>query len=415
MAADLVSAFGADVSDDTIGKIASIFGESRATTQAALHAAVPAVLAAAARKASTAQGAAELFNAVRQTTAAGGDSPIANLLTGGAGSIDLARIAAPVLSSLFGSRTSSIAEWIGVTAGTNSSSAGALLRLVAPVVLAFVGRQASADAGGLSVRSLTALLGRQASFFETTTRPGLAAAVLGVVELGQTDHTSVRPTGRAVDVISTATAAAPSGGTFKWLLSVTVAAIVLLFLALRLGRTPAESPAASAPVANAPATITSAYGVDLGALVTRVLPGGVELKLPEKGVELQLLGVIGDASQAVAPDTWFTLDRLEFETGSATLRPSAQEQLDNIAAILKAFPNVALKVGGYTDNVGDDAANLKLSQARAANAVQELTRLGVEPARLEAEGYGEAHPVDTNDTDAGRQHNRRIDVRVTRK
>ena len=91
------------------------------------------------------------------------------------------------------------------------------------------------------------------------------------------------------------------------------------------------------------------------------------------------------------------------------------EQLKNIAEILKAYPKVNLKIGGYTDNVGNPAANLTLSQKRAENTMQEIVKLGIDAKRLEAEGYGDKYPVADNSTEEGRQKNRRIDLRVTRK
>ena len=86
-----------------------------------------------------------------------------------------------------------------------------------------------------------------------------------------------------------------------------------------------------------------------------------------------------------------------------------------MAAILKAFPTVELKLGGYTDNTGDAAANLKLSDDRAKNVMARLVEMGVAASRLQAEGYGQEHPVADNSTDLGKAMNRRIDVRVTKK
>jgi K(+)-stimulated pyrophosphate-energized sodium pump len=120
---------------------------------------------------------------------------------------------------------------------------------------------------------------------------------------------------------------------------------------------------------------------------------------------------------AARPDrtTWFDFDRLLFDTGSPSLRPESQEQLNNIAAILQAYPNVRLKVGGYTDNVGGTERNLKLSQDRATSVVVELVNKGVSPNRLSAEGYGEQHPMADNSTEEGRARNRRVSMRVTEK
>ncbi len=124
---------------------------------------------------------------------------------------------------------------------------------------------------------------------------------------------------------------------------------------------------------------------------------------------------VEDPGKPVDPPTWFNFDRLLFETGSARLKPESTEQLRNVAEILKAYPKVKVKIGGYTDNTGDADANLKLSQDRATSVMNQLVILGVAADRLSAEGYGQQYPVADNATDAGRQQNRRIAMRVTEK
>ena len=108
-------------------------------------------------------------------------------------------------------------------------------------------------------------------------------------------------------------------------------------------------------------------------------------------------------------------DRLNFDTGGDHLQLTSQEQLENIAKILRAYPNVHARVGGYTDTQGDPAANLKLSQDRANVVMAQLVSLGVDSTRLDAKGYGADHPVGDNSTIDGRQANRRIALRVTQK
>lgn len=76
---------------------------------------------------------------------------------------------------------------------------------------------------------------------------------------------------------------------------------------------------------------------------------------------------------------------------------------------------LTLKIGGYTDNTGDQSANMSLSRSRAQNTMSAIATQGVSTSRLEAEGYGEQHPVVSNDTEEGRQRNRRVDVLVTAK
>ena len=113
--------------------------------------------------------------------------------------------------------------------------------------------------------------------------------------------------------------------------------------------------------------------------------------------------------------TWFDFDRLNFATGSATILPESQQQLDNIAEVLKAYPNVTVKVGGYTDKTGNPRANLSLSQSRAESVRTALIGKGVAARRMVAEGYGDKHPVADNATPDGRARNRRIALRVTAK
>lgn len=146
------------------------------------------------------------------------------------------------------------------------------------------------------------------------------------------------------------------------------------------------------------------------------LEGGVKLTGSlEGGIEHRLIEFI-KSDKEVSKDMWFSFDRLLFETGKSTLKPESQEQLVNVVAILKAFPNVNIKLGGYTDNVGNPAANLKLSDDRAKNVMAELVKNGIDASRLGAEGYGQEHPVcPANDTDECKAQNRRIDIRVTKK
>ena len=154
---------------------------------------------------------------------------------------------------------------------------------------------------------------------------------------------------------------------------------------------------------------------NLGAKLDKALSSGVTLNIPENGIENNLLKFIENKDQAIDKKAWFDFDRLTFETGKSTLKPESTEQLKNIAEILKVFPNVNVKLGGYTDNTGDANANLKLSGERASTVKSELINLGIPDARLESEGYGQENPIATNDTEEGRSANRRISIRVTKK
>ncbi len=119
----------------------------------------------------------------------------------------------------------------------------------------------------------------------------------------------------------------------------------------------------------------------------------VELKKLRKGAEVVLRNVF-------------------FDSNSSELKPESQVELDKLVAMLNATPAVRIEIGGHTDNVGSEEANLLLSENRAKAVVGYLISKGVASARLTARGYGESIPVDTNDTEAGRANNRRTQMTV---
>ena len=150
-------------------------------------------------------------------------------------------------------------------------------------------------------------------------------------------------------------------------------------------------------------------------VVIRRVPGTLFLNIPPNGPEARFLTFIRDPSKGVEGATWFDFDRLLFNTDSATLRPESRVQLGNIAAILKAYPNVHIQIGGFSDNSGNSQHNLKLSQDRANRVMGQLIALGISPDRLEAQGFGEQSPMADNSTAGGRARNRRASIRVTQK
>jgi OOP family OmpA-OmpF porin len=86
--------------------------------------------------------------------------------------------------------------------------------------------------------------------------------------------------------------------------------------------------------------------------------------------------------------------------------------LDKVAESLSNEPDVNIIIMGHTDSVGSDAYNLKLSQARAESVVRYLTSKGISQSRQVAKGYGESKPVADNNTDEGRERNRRVELQV---
>ena len=161
------------------------------------------------------------------------------------------------------------------------------------------------------------------------------------------------------------------------------------------------------------------YIYDVGELLEIELPNGDKLNIGTNSTENQLFSMLNNSDYVVSADKtqgWITLDRVYFSTGSDQLTPTSQNQLDNIVAILKAFPNTEVKLGGYTDNTGSQQINQPLSEGRAKSVMNEIGKAGIDPARLAAEGYGSEHPLcPANDTDVCKAKNRRVDIRITKK
>jgi len=105
-----------------------------------------------------------------------------------------------------------------------------------------------------------------------------------------------------------------------------------------------------------------------------------------------------------------TLGDVLFDTGRAELNPGAAVKLDQLAQFLSAHPDRRVEIEGYTDSVGSDAYNEGLSQRRADAVKAALVMRGVDPSRIDTEGYGKAYPVASNDNPGGRQMNRRVEV-----
>jgi outer membrane protein OmpA-like peptidoglycan-associated protein len=108
----------------------------------------------------------------------------------------------------------------------------------------------------------------------------------------------------------------------------------------------------------------------------------------------------------------FVLDNCTFESGTATLKEEAYIVLDELVAYLKRKDDEKIEIGGHTDNVGKAEANMILSTNRANTVREYLLAKGIAPNRVSARGYGMTVPIAENDSDEGRQANRRTEVKI---
>ncbi len=108
-------------------------------------------------------------------------------------------------------------------------------------------------------------------------------------------------------------------------------------------------------------------------------------------------------------DTKIVTHGINFDVNKAVIKPESMGTLNGIVQVLKENPDIKFEIGGHTDSDGDDAANLKLSQARADAVRTQLISMGIDAARLTTKGFGETKPISDNTTLEGKANNRRVE------
>jgi outer membrane protein OmpA-like peptidoglycan-associated protein len=121
-----------------------------------------------------------------------------------------------------------------------------------------------------------------------------------------------------------------------------------------------------------------------------------------------------DVDISFEPARVIVLENVEYDFNKATIRASSYKTLNDLVEVMTLKPNYVIEIGGHTDNVGKDESNIILSQNRANAIKQYLVKKGVNADRIIAKGYGEAQPIATNDTDEGRQKNRRTEIKIVK-
>ena len=109
------------------------------------------------------------------------------------------------------------------------------------------------------------------------------------------------------------------------------------------------------------------------------------------------------------------LNNIFFETNKSILKPESFPELDRAVKFLSNNPKVEIEVAGHTDNIGTEQYNLNLSEARAAAVAKYIISKDINAKRVVSKGYGESKPEDTNDTEEGRQINRRVEFKILKK
>jgi outer membrane protein OmpA-like peptidoglycan-associated protein len=159
-------------------------------------------------------------------------------------------------------------------------------------------------------------------------------------------------------------------------------------------------------------TGSTARGAIIGAVVGGAAGAVIGHQMDQQAKELDA-SIPGARVERVGEGIQVTFESgLLFAFDSDVVLPAAQANLTELARSLNKYPDSQLLIVGHTDNVGDDFYNQRLSERRANAAAAYLATQGVARSRIQTSGKGELEPVSTNDSDAGRQQNRRVEVAI---
>jgi outer membrane protein OmpA-like peptidoglycan-associated protein len=424
----------------------NILGESSDSAQRALEAILPSLMGSMIQKGASEEGAAGLLDFISKGNHDGGIlDNLGDLLGGGADALGgLLSSGGGILKYLVGDKLGSLLDLISGSSGMKTSSANSLIKMVAPLLMGFVGRYIKKN--GLNAGSLIDLLLGQREFVSKAAPSGISDLLgfaglsklgPGVLDTGKDMFEAVADAGKqtfdkvedvAENSAETAGRIADAGvDTGKsmvsrigpWLL-LAIAAMAIIYLLNRGCGGNAVSDAADTMMDKTEQAAekvgeaaTDAAGAVADAFRSISLPGGAEIKAAAGSFTAKFADFLGKGEGDMAEG--FVFDRVSFETGSDRITAESQDQLGNLASMLKAYPGVSIRVEGHTDNTGDANINQRISTQRALAVKSALIDKGVEGSRIQAVGRGQSAPIASNDTEGGRTANRRVEVYVTGK
>ncbi|MFN5476869.1 MAG: OmpA family protein [Sphingobacteriales bacterium] len=393
MSLDLLGLVKGYFNNDLIDKAASFLGEDKATVSKGIDSIIPASLLGIIGKAEGGN-ASSLLNLASTAADSGILSDIAGTFMKGGGGIP--SFAPSLITGLFGDKFGGLANTVSGFTGLKGSTVSSLFGTVVPVALAALGKYAKDN--NSTPGAISSLLG------------GMKSSVLGAL-----------PSGLNVSQFFSGSSATPSPAPVEekksfnpwWLILALVGAGLIFWLAKGCGK--GDKPAEAATVIHD--TLTKVDSVVVMREPAKVkLPNGVELDAYKGGIEDLLVAFIQDAEAQPGKDNWFDFNDLNFKFGTSEINADSRREVDNLVQILKAFPKTKIKIGGYTDNIGDEAANKKLSLERAQAVQKLLADAGVNAQIEGAEGYGSEfakYPPSAPEMD--RVKDRRVSVSVRAK
>ncbi|WP_159470728.1 OmpA family protein [Dyadobacter sp. 3J3] len=413
MAVNLLELTKGYITKDVGLKISALTQESTGDVQIAMLGALPGLIGGIMNKASTLGGVHDLIGLINLNNEDYVLNGLGEILADESRSKEFISNGLSLLPILLDLDLKTVTDSVSSSSGIKSYSVSTILSICAPIVLSVVAKNAKVN-GVKSVEPvrLTSILFEQKEFM-LKYLPKDLNTLWNFKDLEELNKSLIRNPLSESELEGKPTSTAAK--IFFWILA------LLVLGGAFWGYKKLTKEEETVVVEDVPGSIDSvnhSKGTPkrvLGQFVPKQLPKDIILNVPENGIESKLIKFIEDSTQVVDRNIWFDFDRITFEPGLANLRKESLEQIDNISKIMRAFPNVNVKIGGYTDNTGDAATNLTLSQSRADAVKRGIISKGIKSTRISSEGYGIEHPVSTNNTEEGRAQNRRIAINLTRK
>lgn len=394
---DLVKGqFGSEL----ISQASSFLGESESSVSKGLDAVIPAALSGMLKKAEDGD-TGSLVNLAKTAY----DSGILNNLSGVFSSAGggVPSVGPSLITGLLGDKFGGIANAVSSFAGVKGSTTSSLFGAVVPAALAMLGKYAKDN--NAAPGAIASLLSSQKSSILSAVPQGLNLSSFFDAPKKVEHHVRA-----AAPVIE------EKKSSMLWYILAGLGLLALLILLFR-GCLDKKKEAVVPAVVHDTTVVVKNNIIAITKEPLKVkLPNGKEIDAYRGGIEDLLVAFLWDANAQPGKDNWFDFTDLNFKFGTAEIEPASRKEVDNIAEILKAFPKAKIKIGGYTDKVGDEAANKKLSGERASAVAAALKDLGVGDQIEGAEGYGsEFAKFPASAPEEDRVKDRRVSVSVRAK
>lgn len=397
----------------------SLLGESEEAVGKAISAAIPTVLGGILTRIDDPEALGGLLEQFKSMASGNISDQLGGLLS--ESDNEELKASRSILDGSFSGRQDDFSDLISKLSGVKLSSASGILALVGSLIGKVLGNKAANE--GMDAAGLATIIADQKGNI-LSGLPAGAGALLGFSDLPKIAMPTVVDPNEAkpADTVEQKPVVVERPAGSNWMVpavgAAVVAGVIWWFTRPAVAATPEPNkPPVSTETSEpkpAKSTENPTHQTTTGPAEFE-LPDGTKMKTARNSIEGELLAFLSDESKPVDETTWFNFRDLKFDSGKSTLKAGTYDEIVRLAAILKAYPQVNLKIGGYTDNTGDPEQNRTLSADRAKSVLVALAAFGVAAERLESEGYGPDFPVASNDTEEGRAKNRRIAIRVTAK